>query len=200
MKHKPFSVKVWLEVYDSSTKARAVGPHFYFKENPLSESAVQLAGVQRYEQGGRDLAARLGGTWLGRKGVPADWITLAGAVTSIVACAGWCFQVRWSPAFWAAFPVAILGAWFDAIDGGVARASEAGPTKFGEVLDSVCDRLVEGAMFTALAVVLYKQSGGLSGVIACMAALAGSITVSYARSKAENLQLDGKAGFGSRGV
>lgn len=163
----------------------------------MSESTARLTHVQnRYTEGGRDMAARFGGAWLASIGFSANSVTLVGAVFSIGACVVWCVQLSWSAAYWIALPVAFVGAWFDVIDGAVAKASIDGPTVFGAQLDSICDRIVEGAMYTALAFVAWGS--GRWAVAACVAALAGSFSVTYARSKAENLGLDGKGGLGGR--
>jgi CDP-diacylglycerol---glycerol-3-phosphate 3-phosphatidyltransferase len=90
---------------------------------------------------------------------------------------------------------------FDIMDGRVAR--EGGmTTTFGAFYDSTLDRVGESALFTGIAV--YFLRGGVPpervtlAVIACTAALAASLLVSYARARAEGLGLSCKVGIAQR--
>ncbi len=151
-----------------------------------------------YTDGARSLTSRFGGSQLASIGVSANLVTLFGAALCLIASAAWACQVWWWPAFWIGVPVAILGAWFDVIDGAVAKAFGAGGTLFGAKLDSFTDRVVETGMYAALGWVLAYQHAGSWAVLGCIMALGGSFAVTYARAQAEQLKLDGKAGFGSR--
>jgi CDP-diacylglycerol--glycerol-3-phosphate 3-phosphatidyltransferase len=71
---------------------------------------------------------------------------------------------------------------FDLADGLVARLGKK-ETTFGAFLDSTVDRYTEIAIFIGLAV-LYRQDVTLYGVLA---ALGGSLMVSYTKARAEGL-------------
>jgi len=71
---------------------------------------------------------------------------------------------------------------FDLADGLVARLGRKEST-FGAFLDSTVDRYAEIAIFVGLAV-LYRQDVALYGVLA---ALGGSLMVSYTKARAEGL-------------
>jgi phosphatidylglycerophosphate synthase len=145
----------------------------------------------------RYVAGFLGGGWLGRRGVSPNKVTLASVGLCATACVIWACQVYWPPAFWIGLPVAFVGAWCDLVDGSVARIGNR-VTVFGSQLDSIMDRAVEGFMFAALAFVVAHQNDGRVAVVGCMLAMSGSFTVTYASSKAENLGLDERAGWGGR--
>ncbi len=161
-------------------------------------SATMQRVQASYTAGGRSLAARMGGDWLGRKGVPANLVTLTGAAVSMAASVVWLCQIYWPPAFWLGLCVVIPGAWLDAIDGAVAKAQPGGITDFGGLLDSNVDRWVEGVMFAALAAVVAASHGGTWAVFGTVMGLAGSFSVTYARAKGENLGLKGAVGLGGR--
>lgn len=164
----------------------------------MNEGAPRLALVQdRYTAGGRSLAVRLGGAWLGRKGVPANLVTLIGTGVCISATVIWVCQIYWDPAFWLGLGLVLPGAWFDAIDGAVARNQKNGETEFGLLLDSNSDRWVEGTMFAALAAVV-ARTAGVWTVYLTVIALAASFSVSYSRAKGETIDLTGKVGYGAR--
>lgn len=90
---------------------------------------------------------------------------------------------------------------FDILDGQVARGGQRA-SDFGAFYDSVLDRVGESAIFGGIA--LYFVSGGMPAarvplaVGLCLAALAASLLVSYARARAEGLGLDCKVGIAQR--
>ncbi|AEC52007.1 CDP-diacylglycerol--glycerol-3-phosphate 3-phosphatidyltransferase [Pyrococcus sp. NA2] len=71
-----------------------------------------------------------------------------------------------------------IGAFLDALDGAVARATNR-VSKFGGFLDSTLDRLSDGVIFLGIAL------GGLVDWRIAFLALMGSYMVSYARCRAE---------------
>ncbi len=73
----------------------------------------------------------------------------------------------------------------------------ARPTPFGAFIDSTTDRVSEGFMLTAIAYILARQHHPIF-VAVVMAAVAGSILVSYTRARAEAIGLRGDVGIGSR--
>jgi len=84
----------------------------------------------------------------------------------------------------------------DILDGALARAGGK-TTPFGAFLDSTTDRVSEGFMLTAIALVLSRQDHNVFVAITVLA-VAGSFLVSYTRAKAEALGLRGDVGIGSR--
>ncbi len=78
----------------------------------------------------------------------------------------------------------LLCGYFDLVDGAVAKANDQ-TTKFGGVLDSFSDRLVDGALYIGI---IGGGMGSLLGEpswILPSFALVGSYLVSYVRSRAE---------------
>ena len=101
---------------------------------------------------------------------------------------------------WGGFLLLLSGV-FDMLDGQVARDGGA-RTTFGAFYDSTLDRVGEAALFTGIAV--YFLQGGVShervplAVIACFAALGGSLLVSYTRARAESLGVQCSTGIAGR--
>lgn len=85
----------------------------------------------------------------------------------------------------------------DLLDGAMARARGHG-TPFGAVLDSTCDRMVDGALFGALA--WWALTGGNEPVAAAAAlvALVGGQIVSYVKARAESVGLTAEGGLVER--
>jgi CDP-diacylglycerol--glycerol-3-phosphate 3-phosphatidyltransferase len=68
---------------------------------------------------------------------------------------------------------------------------------FGAFLDSTTDRVGEGAMLAAIALV-FARNGNDTAVVFTIVGVAGSFLVPYVRAKAEALGLKGDVGLGSR--
>jgi CDP-diacylglycerol--glycerol-3-phosphate 3-phosphatidyltransferase len=98
--------------------------------------------------------------------------------------------------YWLAAVVFVTGSILDILDGALARAGGK-TTPFGAFLDSTTDRISEGFMLTAIAYVFARHDHDIFVAVA-MAAMAGSILVSYTRARAEALGLRGDVGLGSR--
>jgi CDP-diacylglycerol--glycerol-3-phosphate 3-phosphatidyltransferase len=98
--------------------------------------------------------------------------------------------------YWLGAALFIVGSILDILDGALARQSDKA-TPFGEFLDSLSDRVSEGFVLAAIAFV-FARAGDDIAVIFCVAAVAGSFLVSYARAKAELIGLKGDVGIGSR--
>jgi len=98
--------------------------------------------------------------------------------------------------YWLGAAVFVVGSVLDILDGALARAGGK-TTPFGAFLDSTTDRVGEGAMLAAIALV-FARSGNDRAVVFTVAAVAGSFLVPYARAKAEALGLRGDVGLGSR--
>jgi CDP-diacylglycerol--glycerol-3-phosphate 3-phosphatidyltransferase len=101
---------------------------------------------------------------------------------------------------WGGFLLLLSGV-FDMLDGQVARDGGA-RTTFGAFYDSTLDRVGETALFTGIAI--YFLQGGVAherlnfAVVACCAALGGSLLVSYTRARAESLDIECNTGIATR--
>lgn len=95
----------------------------------------------------------------------------------------------------------LLSGVFDMLDGRVARSSHR-TTPFGAFYDSTLDRIGEAALFTGIAV--FFMTGGIragwevAGVVVTVLTMAAGLVVSYARARAEGLDLDCKVGVAQR--
>jgi phosphatidylinositol phosphate synthase len=98
--------------------------------------------------------------------------------------------------YWLGGAVFVVGSILDILDGALARSSGKG-TPFGAFLDSTTDRMSEGFMLGAIALIFYRHRDEVALAFA-IAAIAGSFLVSYTRAKAEVLGLRGDVGLGSR--
>jgi CDP-diacylglycerol--glycerol-3-phosphate 3-phosphatidyltransferase len=98
--------------------------------------------------------------------------------------------------FWLGALVFVAGSILDILDGALARQSGKG-TPFGAFLDSTTDRMGEGFVLGAIALVFAREGNEVALAFA-LAAVAGSFLVSYTRARAEALGLKGDVGIGSR--
>jgi len=89
--------------------------------------------------------------------------------------------------------VMLLGGIFDALDGAVARESNL-MSSFGAFLDSTLDRLSESAVFVGL---MFFYAGADRPYEALLAGIAMtfSLLTSYARARAEGLDIDCEVGL-----
>jgi len=151
---------------------------------------------QGYTTGARSLASR-SVVGLAQTRVTPNALTAAGVTLCALASILVLFEGRNEILFyWVAAAVFVAGSLLDILDGALARAGGK-TTRFGAYLDSTTDRVSEGFMLTALAVILARQHHPIFvGVV--MAAVAGSFLVSYTRAKAESIGLRGDVGIGSR--
>ncbi len=92
----------------------------------------------------------------------------------------------------------IVGSVMDTLDGRYSRMSGKG-TQFGAFLDSTLDRLEEGIVLTAVAA-YFAARHNQAAVAAVVAAVLGSLMVSYTRARAEALGLACKVGLATRPV
>jgi CDP-diacylglycerol--glycerol-3-phosphate 3-phosphatidyltransferase len=91
-----------------------------------------------------------------------------------------------------------VGAGFDALDGGLARA-QGGGTPFGAFLDSTLDRLGEGVVYIGIvAYWLGATSQPFVPVMLAVLALSGSFLVSYSRARAEATGFTAASGLAQR--
>jgi CDP-diacylglycerol---glycerol-3-phosphate 3-phosphatidyltransferase len=162
----------------------------------MRETAVLERVKHGYTTGARSLASRsIGG--LARTRVTPNALTTAG-VSLCLAASVVVFLENRNPwlYYWAGAVMFVVGSILDILDGALARAGGK-TTPFGAFLDSTTDRIGEGAMIGAIALVFHRHDLPVALAIA-FAAVAGSFLVSYTRARAEALGLRGDVGIGSR--
>ncbi|HVM16073.1 MAG TPA: CDP-alcohol phosphatidyltransferase family protein [Gaiellaceae bacterium] len=144
----------------------------------------------------RGAAARsVGG--LARTRITPDALTAAGVALCALAAVLVYFEYRNELLFfWVAALVFVIGSVLDILDGALARTSGKG-TPFGAFLDSTMDRVSEGLVIGAIALVFARRQNEVALAFA-VAAVGGSFLVSYARARAEALGLRGDVGIGDR--
>jgi CDP-diacylglycerol--glycerol-3-phosphate 3-phosphatidyltransferase len=151
---------------------------------------------ERYTAGARALATH-SMTGLTRSRVTPNALTASGVLLCAVASVLVYFEYRNEILFfWLGAVVFVVGSVLDILDGALARLSGRG-TAFGAFLDSTTDRVSEGFMLGAIALVFHRDGNEVALAFA-FAAVAGSFLVSYTRARAEALGLKGDVGIGSR--
>ena len=149
-----------------------------------------------YTTGARSLASR-SVTGLARTRVTPNALTATGVTLCVAAAVLVPFEHRNAIlVYWVAAAVFVVGSILDILDGALARAGGKS-TPFGAFLDSTTDRVGEGAMLAAIALV-FARAANDTAVVFTVAAVAGSFLVPYVRAKAESLGLRGDVGLGSR--
>ena len=162
----------------------------------MRETAVLQRVKQGYTTGARTLASR-SIVGLARTRVTPNALTTAGVSLCLAAAVLVYFEDHNKLLFyWLGAFVFVVGSILDILDGALARAGGK-TTPFGSFLDSTTDRVGEGAMLGAIALIFARQ-GNEVALGAAIAAIAGSFLVSYTRAKAEALGLRGDVGLGSR--
>ncbi|MEZ5123062.1 MAG: CDP-alcohol phosphatidyltransferase family protein [Solirubrobacterales bacterium] len=92
----------------------------------------------------------------------------------------------------------IVGSVCDTLDGRYSRMSGKG-TPFGAFLDSTLDRIEEGVVLAAVAVI-FAQDGKDWAAGAVVIAVLASLMVSYTRARAEALGVECKVGLATRPI
>ena len=162
----------------------------------MNRTAAIGSVKQGYTDGTRRLASRYV-TRLARTRVSPNALTTAGVLLCAAAAVLIPFEDHNKFLFyWLAAALFIVGSILDVLDGALARQSNKA-TPFGAFLDSLSDRVSEGFVLAAIALV-FARAGDDIAVVFCVAAVAGSFLVSYARAKAELIGLKGDVGIGSR--
>jgi CDP-diacylglycerol---glycerol-3-phosphate 3-phosphatidyltransferase len=90
----------------------------------------------------------------------------------------------------------ILAGILDGLDGSLARLTNR-VTKFGAFLDSTTDRFAEGAIFLGI-LYSFLQRGQIWVAYLVFLALLGSLMVSYARARAEGINVECREGWLTR--
>jgi CDP-diacylglycerol--glycerol-3-phosphate 3-phosphatidyltransferase len=163
----------------------------------LSHFAVALDRVkQSYTLPVRRAAARsMAG--LARTRISPNALTAAGVLLCAISGVLVFFEYRNEYLFyWLGAFVFVVGSILDVLDGALARAGGK-TTPFGAFIDSTTDRISEGFMLGAIALVFSRHHHEVALAFA-VAAVAGSFLVSYTRARAEALGLKGDVGIGSR--
>ncbi len=151
---------------------------------------------QSYTTGARSLASR-SVTSLARTGVTPNVLTATGVSLCLTAAVLVPFEDHGKLLFfWLAAGIFVVGSLLDILDGALARVGGK-TTPFGAFIDSTTDRVGEGAMLAAIALV-FARHGREWAVVLAVAAVVGSFLVSYTRARAEALGLRGDVGLGSR--
>jgi phosphatidylinositol phosphate synthase len=162
----------------------------------MRDTAVLQRVKQGYTTGARMLASR-SIVGLARTRVTPNALTTAGVSLCLAAAVLVYFEDHNKLLFyWLGAFVFVVGSILDILDGALARAGGK-TTPFGSFLDSTTDRVGEGAMLGAIALI-FARHGNEVALGATIAAIAGSFLVSYTRAKAEALGLRGDVGLGSR--
>jgi CDP-diacylglycerol--glycerol-3-phosphate 3-phosphatidyltransferase len=162
----------------------------------LRETAVLHRVKHGYTTGARTLASR-SIVGLARTRVTPNALTTSGVALCLAASVVVLFENRnvWL-FYWLGASLFVVGSILDILDGALARAGGK-TTPFGAFLDSTTDRVGEGAMLGAIALVFHRHDHPVALALT-FAAVAGSFLVSYTRAKAEALGLRGDVGLGSR--
>jgi CDP-diacylglycerol--glycerol-3-phosphate 3-phosphatidyltransferase len=151
---------------------------------------------QGYTTGARSLASR-SVTSLARTGITPNVLTAIGVSLCLAAAILVPFEDHGKLLFfWLAAGTFVVGSLLDILDGALARVGGK-TTPFGAFIDSTTDRVGEGAMLAAIALV-FSRHGKDWAVVLAVAAVVGSFLVSYTRARAEALGLRGDVGLGSR--
>src|SRR5258707_15227478 len=156
----------------------------------MRETAVLQRVKQGYTTGARALASR-SIVGLARTRVTPNALTTGGVSLCLAAAVVVFFENRNELLFsWVGAAVFVIGSILDILDGALARAGGKA-TPFGSFLDSTTDRVGEGVLLGAIALV-FARDGLDWGIALAFASLAGSFLVSYTRAKAEIMGLKGE--------
>jgi CDP-diacylglycerol--glycerol-3-phosphate 3-phosphatidyltransferase len=162
----------------------------------MRESAVLHRVKQGYTTGARSLASR-SIVGLARTRVTPNALTTAGVSLCLAASVLVFFEYKNTWLFyWAGAVTFVVGSILDILDGALARAGGK-TTPFGAFIDSTTDRIGEGAMLGAIALVFHRHDLPVALALT-FAAVSGSFLVSYTRARAEALGLRGDVGIGPR--
>jgi CDP-diacylglycerol--glycerol-3-phosphate 3-phosphatidyltransferase len=129
-----------------------------------------------------------------RLGISPNAVTILGTVGVVVGA------LTFAATGWMLVATAIVAASTagDLLDGTMARLSRR-TTTFGAFLDSVLDRVADGAVCTAL-IYWYIANSQLRPAIAALLVLVTGYLVPYTRARAEAVGLSGEAGIAPRFV
>jgi phosphatidylinositol phosphate synthase len=170
------------------------------KEAASVPRVTRTATLAWVKQGYTDGTRRLASRWIGglaRTRLTPNALTAAGvSLCAAAAVLIWFGERNEWLVYWFAAVLFVVGSILDILDGALARHGGKA-TPFGAFLDSISDRVSEGFVLTAIALV-FSREGNQVALAFTVAAIGGSFLVSYARAKAELLGLRGDVGIGSR--
>ncbi len=138
----------------------------------------------------KDFLSRIGKAVF-RMGIHPDTITVMGLILvalSAIVIAGGDLQLGGIILF--------ISLPLDAVDGAVARAMQR-RGRFGEMLDSMLDRYADGFIFAGLSY-YFAVRDDFGYMLLAMLALIGTFAVSYARARADGVDVSVKIGLFSR--
>jgi CDP-diacylglycerol---glycerol-3-phosphate 3-phosphatidyltransferase len=124
-------------------------------------------------------------------GLMPNTVTLLGLVGNTIGA----YLLATGHITWGGILVLAMGP-IDALDGTMARL-RGEPSRFGAFVDSVTDRYSELVIFAGLLVFYLTQNNALGAGLAYFAA-AGSVLVSYVKSRAQSLGFDCETGILTR--
>src|SRR5207244_728193 len=151
----------------------------------MRETAVLERLKQGYTTGARTLASR-SIVGVARTRITPNALTTAGVSLCLAAAVLVYFENRGELLFyWLGAFVFVVGSILDVLDGALARAGGK-TTPFGSFLDSTTDRVGEGAMLGAIALI-FSRLGNEVALGAPVADIAGSFPVSCTRAEAAAL-------------
>ncbi len=111
-------------------------------------------------------------------GLTPNHISIAGIVLSFTAATAYFFALAYPPMLFVAVVLLLASGFCDILDGVLARNCQQA-TAFGGFFDSLLDRYADAVVYSGIIL------GGLSGIFWGLAALTGSLLVSYSRARAE---------------
>jgi CDP-diacylglycerol--glycerol-3-phosphate 3-phosphatidyltransferase len=132
------------------------------------------------------------GRALTRAGISPDAVTLLGTAGVVAASFIWATSGQ----LVIATIVITLCALLDVLDGAMARA-RGSSTRYGALLDSVMDRVADGAIFGCLAWWLARTGQWVLFAV-CLTCLVGGQVVSYVKARAEGLGFECNVGIAER--
>jgi CDP-diacylglycerol--glycerol-3-phosphate 3-phosphatidyltransferase len=132
------------------------------------------------------------GAALHRAGITADALTVIGTIGATAGA-----FVFFTRGVWFVGTLVVWGfVMFDMLDGAVARASGR-TSKFGAVLDSSCDRVVDSAVFGCIGWYMARHDRPLMFALCLFCLVLGSLT-SYIRARAEGVGFTASVGIAER--
>ena len=114
-------------------------------------------------------------------GMSPNVVTVAGAVVTTAIAV---ILIPTGHVVWAAVLSGLFAA-FDMLDGTMARLA-GGCTKFGATLDASCDRITDGALFSAITWwLIFGYGAGQPLIVASFVVLVSSQVISYVKARGE---------------
>ncbi len=145
----------------------------------------------RYKEHVARVADPVARTLLGARIRPNQLTVLGLCASALASCAFATDHTRWGGVL-----LALAGA-LDILDGSLARVSGL-TSPFGAFLDSVLDRYSDLLVLTGV-VLLFMRVGAPRDVLATLAAVIGTVMVSYTRARAESVGVECRVGLMERG-